>query len=52
MIDWKQGSTRRGLVWAATAVIGIIGWWMGKDVTGLLLLAAGISGGLGISAKD
>lgn len=51
-IDWKQNSTKRGIVWVLVAIIGTIGWWLGKDVTQLILLGSGVAGGLGIALND
>ncbi len=51
-IDWKQGSTQRGLIWIAVAVIGLPMVALGKDISQLIVLAAGIAGGLGVALKD
>jgi len=51
-IDWRQASTQRGLIWASTAVIGLILIALDKDPTQLLVLASGIAGGLGVLLKD
>lgn len=51
-IDWSQSSTKRGLVWIVTALVGIVMVLMGKDVSQLLLLAAGVAGGLGVALDD
>ena len=51
-IDWSQPSTLRGMVWVLVAIIGLVGWWFGKDVTQLILLGAGVAGGLGVTVKD
>jgi hypothetical protein len=51
-IDWTQSSTKRGAVWIVTFILGLIMSAMGKDVTQLLLLGAGVAGGLGVAAKD
>ena len=51
-IDWSQPSTVRGLVWLATALIGAVMIWAGKDISQLLLLAAAIAGGLGVAVRD
>ena len=51
-IDWTQSSTLRGLVWAIAAIVGGIMVWQGKDVDQLLILTAGITGGLGLAVKD
>jgi hypothetical protein len=50
--DWTQSSTFRGAVRIAVLVIGLVGWWMGKDVTGIILLGTGINGILGVVTKD
>jgi hypothetical protein len=47
-IDMKEHSTKRGLIWIATFIIGLPMVWLGKDVTGLILLAGGVAGGLGL----
>ncbi len=51
-IDWSQASTKRGLIWGITAVVGAVMVWQGKSVDQLLLLAAGVNGGLGLVVKD
>jgi hypothetical protein len=51
-IDITQPSTMRGLVWACSAIIGVIMIFLGKDISQLLLLTAAIAGGLGIAVKD
>ena len=51
-IDWTQASTKRGLVWVITDVVGAVMVFQGKSVAQLLLLAAGVTGGLGLAVKD
>jgi hypothetical protein len=51
-IDWSQNSTKRGAVWLAFGLIGIIGWFLGKDASALVPLAAAIVGGMGVGIKD
>lgn len=51
-IDWTQSSTQRGAIWVIVAIIGTVGWWMGKDISQVLLLGAGIAGGLGVATND
>ena len=51
-IDLTQSSTKRGLVWVVTFIVGGIGWWMGKDVTGIILLGSGVAGGIGALVDD
>jgi hypothetical protein len=51
-INWKEPSTIRGAVWVAVAVIGTIGWFMGKDISQLTLLGAAVAGGLGVAIPD
>lgn len=51
-IDLSQPSTKRGLVWVIAALIGVPMVMMGKDVSQLLVLAAGVAGGLGVMIKD
>lgn len=51
-VDWTQSSTFRGLIRTVVLILGAVGWWMGKDVTGIILLGTGINGILGISTKD
>jgi len=50
MIDYKftQDSTKRAAVWGIVAVIGIPAYWIGKDVTGLILLGSAVAAGLGV----
>lgn len=51
-IRWNEASTKRGLVMLVLAVVGTIGWWLGKDVTGLITLAMAVSGGIGVAMPD
>lgn len=51
-IVWSESSTKRGAIWVIAAIVGIIGWWTGKDVAPILLLAAGVAGGLGVTTPD
>jgi hypothetical protein len=51
-IDWTAASTKRGLVWVITALVGSVFIFMGKPVDQLLLLAGAVAGGLGLVLKD
>jgi len=51
-INWSEASTKRGLIWVITAVIGTVFIIMGKPIDQLLLLAGGVAGGLGVMLKD
>jgi len=51
-IEWAQASTKRGIIWIVTAVVGAVFIFLGKPVDQLLLLAGGIAGGLGVILKD
>jgi hypothetical protein len=51
-IDWSEASTKRGLIWVITAIVGAIFLFMGKPIDQLLLLATGVAGGLGVILKD
>ena len=51
-IEWSEASTKRGIIWVATAVIGSVLIFLGKPVDQLLLLAGGVAGGLGVILKD
>ena len=51
-IDWSEASTKRGLIWVVTALIGTIFIFLGKPIDQLLLLASGVAGGLGVMLKD
>lgn len=51
-INWSEASTKRGLIWVITAVIGAVFIFMGKPIDQLLLLAGGVAGGLGVVLKD
>lgn len=51
-IDWSEASTKRGLIWLITAIVGTIFLFMGKPIDQLLLLATGVAGGLGVILKD
>jgi hypothetical protein len=52
MINWNEASTKRGMIWVIAFIVGIIGWWMGKDPSPILLIAAGVAGGLGVTTPD
>ena len=51
-IEWSEPSTKRGVIWVLTAVIGSVFVFLGKPVDQLLLLAGGVAGGLGVILKD
>jgi len=51
-IDWTAASTKRGLVWVLTALVGSVFIFMGKPIDQLLLLAGAVAGGLGLVLKD
>jgi hypothetical protein len=51
-IDWNEASTKRGLIWVITAIVGSVFVFLGKPVDQLLLLASGVAGGLGLLLKD
>jgi hypothetical protein len=51
-IDWSEASTKRGLIWLITAIVGAVFLFMGKPIDQLLLLATGVAGGLGVMLKD
>jgi hypothetical protein len=51
-IDWSENSTKRGIIWVIAAVIGFPMVWMGKDITQLITLSMGITGGLGVLLTD
>ena len=51
-IEWSEASTKRGLIWVVTAVVGSVFVFLGKPVDQLLLLAGGVAGGLGVILKD
>jgi hypothetical protein len=48
----KEASTKRGIIWVITGSLGALGWWLGKDITPIMLLGATIAGGLGVSLND
>lgn len=52
MIDFKQASTKRGMIWIVTAILGYIGWWSGKDITPIILIGTTVAGGLGVAIDD
>ena len=45
-INWNEASTKRGIIWVATALVGSVFIFLGKPVDQLLLLAGGVAGGL------
>ncbi len=51
-IDWNAASTKRGIIWVVTALVGSVFVFMGKPVDQLLLLAGAVAGGLGVILKD
>ena len=51
-IEWSQASTKRGIIWVVTAVVGAVFIFLGKPIDQLLLLAGGVAGGLGVILKD
>ena len=51
-IDWNEASTKRGLIWVITAVIGAVFIFLGKPIDQLLLLAGAVAGGLGLALED
>jgi hypothetical protein len=50
-IDFSQASTLRGLVWIVVSVVGLIMIAFDRDIDQLLLLGAGVAGGLGLGVK-
>jgi hypothetical protein len=51
-IDWSEASTKRGVIWVITAIVGAVFLFIGKPIDELLLLATGVAGGLGVMLKD
>ena len=51
-IDWSEASTKRGLIWVITAIVGAVFLFIGKPIDELLLLATGVAGGLGVVLRD
>ena len=51
-IDWSEASTKRGIIWVITAIVGSVFVFLGKPVDQLLLRASGVAGGLGLLLKD
>jgi len=51
-IDWSQNSTKRGAVWVVFSIFAVVGWWMGKDIAPLMMIAGAVAGGLGVALKD
>lgn len=51
-IEWSAASTKRGVIWLITAIVGTVFLFMGKPIDQLLLLATGVAGGLGVILKD
>ena len=46
-IEWSEASTKRGLIWVITAIVGAVFLFMGKPIDQLLLLATGVAGVVG-----
>lgn len=51
-IHWEQESTKRGAVVLFLASIGSVGWLLGKDPTGIIILAQAISGYMKLTRSD
>jgi hypothetical protein len=51
-IEWSEASTKRGIIWVVTAVVGAVFIFLGKPIDQLLLLDGGVAGGLGMILKD
>ena len=51
-INWNEASTKRGLIWVITAVIGAVFIFLGKPIDQLLLLAGAVADGLGLALED
>ena len=51
-IEWSEASTKRGIIWVVTAVVGAVFIFLSKPIDQLLLLAGGVAGGLGMILKD
>ena len=47
-----EASTLKGFVWTFVAIIGAFGYFLGKDITPIILLGTAVAGGLGIGVKD
>jgi len=48
----KEASTKRGIIWFITGIMGAAGWWLDKDITPIMLLGATIAGGMGVAIDD
>jgi len=51
-INWNESSTKRNAVWVIAFCIGLPMVFLGKDVSQLLLLAAGVAGAMGVTMPD
>jgi hypothetical protein len=51
-IDWKSKTTLRALAWAWLTVIGTIGYFIGKDITPIILLSSGVASAFGFKPKE
>jgi hypothetical protein len=52
VLNWHETSTKKGAVWVMTFIIGVIMVWFDKDVTKLILLTGGVTGGMGLVLPD
>lgn len=54
MVDFNEASTKRGFIWLAVGIVGLIMLFTGHkdDITQLSLLGSIIAGGLGVALKD
>ncbi len=51
-INWTEASTKRSIVWVITFIVGCVMIFLDKDVSQLLLLAAGVAGAMGVVMPD
>ena len=51
-INLDEPSTQRGIVVTLLVIVGTAGWWMGKDPTGIILLAQAISAAMKIAIPE
>lgn len=51
-IVWNQPSTIRGLVWALTGILAVIGYFIGKDPIPVIGIGSAVSGALGVALHD
>jgi hypothetical protein len=51
-INWGENSTKRGIVWIISSIVGFGMIMMGKDIQQLIILTGAVIGGMGLTQND